>query len=291
MQSQGKNTINLLRFCTVSVPEFTPLGGSRPDTAVVACAAVGLYTGGLPEGVVVAFDVLDTALAVLCAPLIITHVRDLRGREAHFGYPVASVRLRTTEEDVLAVLRSISADMPGCELSISVLLSETELRDGFMQRWAKVGQVDLGQTSMQRIGDVFLGDCCNLTRVMLPSSLTEVGSQFLQRCQSLRHVDMRHTALRTVGPLFAHTCRSLTSVALPDTVTDVGRGFLDSCGRVQVTSASTAVQEAVAKHDDDIVTDRDYDDITDKDYDDVLTDVECDDLIDADHKNSNDGDC
>ena len=69
----------LQRFCKETVPEFTPLGGSRPDAAVVASAAVSLYTAVelLPWDVILPPDVLDTALAALCAPLVIAHSSDL----------------------------------------------------------------------------------------------------------------------------------------------------------------------------------------------------------------------
>ena len=76
-------SIDLRRFCTECVPDFAPLGGSRPDVAVVGCAAMSAYEGGLPRGVILPPDVLDTALAALCAPLVISSVSDLQGREAH----------------------------------------------------------------------------------------------------------------------------------------------------------------------------------------------------------------
>ena len=34
------SNIDLTRFCIAAVPHFTPLGGSRPDAAVMACIAV-----------------------------------------------------------------------------------------------------------------------------------------------------------------------------------------------------------------------------------------------------------
>ena len=62
--------IELPSFCTVSVPEFTPLGGSRPDAAVLACTAVWMEGEEEEEkkDAILPPDVLDTALAMLCAP-------------------------------------------------------------------------------------------------------------------------------------------------------------------------------------------------------------------------------
>ena len=48
------------RFCTACVPDFTPLGGSRPDAAVVACVAVWKEEEEAEEDVVLPPDVLDT---------------------------------------------------------------------------------------------------------------------------------------------------------------------------------------------------------------------------------------
>ena len=232
--TSSNSSVTELPPCKLSVPGFAPLGGSRPDAAVVACAAVGLYTGGLPEGVVVAFDVLDTALAVLCAPLIITHVRDLRGREAHFGCPAASVRLRTTDEDVFQALERISVDIPEGGLSVFMSLEEwvIELPDHWMQMWPAVGQVDLGRTSLTTIGDSFLAYSRNLAVATLPPTLTGVGGGFLWGCK-IQHVDLSRTSLQRIGDSFLGECPNLTAVTLPPSLSEVGRGFLGGCNSIR----------------------------------------------------------
>ena len=250
MISQVDNSIN--GFCQQKVPDFTPLGGSRPDAAVVACATVGLYTGGAGEGVVLPHDVLAAALGALCAPLRVRHVANLRGREAHFKCHAVTVQLHTTDDDVLEALESVSAGMRG-GLSLTVLLEEsvTELHS-FLDDWAAVGQVDLTQTSLRCIGDFFLSNCMHLTTVILPASLTEVGEGFLGECMSVLSVDMQHTALHTISEAFAYNCLSLTSVLLPDTVTEVAGRFLLGCHKIQrVDLSHTALHtigEAFAIH-------------------------------------------
>ena len=98
----------------MTVPQFTPLGGSRPDAAVVACVAVCLEEEEeAEEDIILPPDVLDTALSMLCAPLVVRHVRDLRGREAHFTFDRVDVRLHTTDMEVEAALKRITAKMPG----------------------------------------------------------------------------------------------------------------------------------------------------------------------------------
>ena len=249
-------SIDVSQFCTVSVPDFTPLGGSRPDAAVVACVAVWEEEEkGAEADVILPPDVLDTALAMICAPLIVRHVGDLRGREAHFKSPAATIQLHTTEK-VEEELMRITANMPEGRLSVTIVLGEgvTQLKSEFMhgwlnrERWRVLRLADLRRTSLQTIGDEFLVHCPFLTTVTLPPTVTEVGDMFLWGCHHLQSVDMRHTALRKIGQHFAGECSRLTTVYLPDTVTEVGRNFLFCSRRVEVISGSTAVQAAAAEH-------------------------------------------
>ena len=255
-----KTSIDLREFCTVTVPYFTPLGGGQPDAAVVACVAVWEEEEKEAEkDVILPPDVLDTTLAMLCAPLTVTHVGDLRGRKRHFRCPAASVMLHTIDEDVIKGLKRITVDMPvEGGLSVTVVLEDsvTELPDYFMVGWDKLGRVDLRRTLLRRIGDGFLACCKSLTALTLPPSLTEVGDGFLGDCCRLQCVDVHHTALHTVGGFFASYCHCLTTVVLPDTVTEVGIGFLKGCTRVKVTSGSPALSEllskAATKHNDNV---------------------------------------
>ena len=130
---------------------------------------------------------------MLCAPLIIEHVGDLRGREAHFKCHAASVRLHTVDKDVMAALFQIISDMPGGGLSVTVVLEEsvTSLPHGFMRDWAAMGRLDLGRTSLQSIGSSCLNHCGNLTTVTFPPSLTALGPLFLWGCHALQNVESR----------------------------------------------------------------------------------------------------
>ena len=90
-------TFDLVKFCRACVPDFNPLGGSRPDAAVLGCAAVSLYTEGLGGDVIVAPDVLDTALAFLCAAVIVTRAEDVLDLRAAFKSRAVSIKLRTAD--------------------------------------------------------------------------------------------------------------------------------------------------------------------------------------------------
>ena len=232
------------------MPYFTPLGGNQPDAAVVACVAVWEEEEEeAKEDVILPPDVLDTTLGMLCSPLKVKKVEDLRAREAYFDFPTASIRLYTLDAEVEEELKKMTTHMPNGGLSVMAVLGGevTRMRGNFMRgrkynayNWQALGGLDLRRTSLESIGSYFLADCRNLTTVALPPSLTEVGDSFLQQCHSLQRVDMGHTALQTLGEAFAFDCQRLTTVVLPDTVQKVGGMFLFWCGHVEVKSGSAA---------------------------------------------------
>ena len=221
-------TVDLHQFCFASEPDFTPLGGSRPDAAVVACTAVSLFTDGLiPRDVILPPDVLDTGLAFLCAPLIVTHPRDLLGQEAAFLSPAMCVRLRTIDADVLKGLRKLT-EHESCKLTVLMKLSDSVslLPDDFMGVWDSLACFDIKRTAVQKIGHAVASTCSYLTKVSLPNTLTEIGANVFQRCPELQVIDLRNTAVRRISTKFAAFCPTLTTVSLPDTLTEIGAFFL-----------------------------------------------------------------
>ena len=229
------NTFDLVRFCRASVPDFNPLGGSRPDAAVLGCAAVSLYTEGLGNDVIVAPDVLDNALAFLCAPIIVTRAQDVFDQRGAFKCHAVSVKLRTAGPDVLKGLRKLTEDASS-KLSVVMELNDstTTLPDGFMRSYQWVTCIDLKRTSLQHVGNDFAADCPKLTRVALPDTVTKVDHSFLRACTQLQVIDLTNTSLQSVGYCFASSCSNLTTVALPDTVTKVDGDFLRECTQLQV---------------------------------------------------------
>ena len=217
--------------------DFAPLGGSRPDAAVVACAAICLYTEGAlsKEDIILPPDVLDTALAAICSPpLIVTHLPDVKGQR-FFSAPT-SVRLRTVDSDVLEGLKRMSKKSKVSTLGLSVYVeldaSVTQLPDGFLRNWDFVRYADLRRTSLLRTGHGFLYSSCMLTSVDLPKSLTQIDDGFLSQSAKITRVDFRGTSLRTVGHRFLGECSNLTSVDLPKSLTKIGRGFLRQCTKI-----------------------------------------------------------
>ena len=258
-------------FCTKCVPDFTPLGGGRPDNAVVACVAVSLYAEGLPADVIMAPDVLDTALAVLCAPHFVADATELVALFQRC--PVVSVRLRTTKKELLENLKTIS-DSSGGRLAVTMELDDsvTVLPYQFMSYSSSVTRVDLRRTSIQRTdGDCFHG-CPQLTSVKLPKSLTlitgtidggfagqspqltnivlpdsvaEIKGLFFMDSKFLRNMDLKNTALERIGYYFCADCPLLTSVVLPDTLTEVKSNFLYECSSVRTINLSNTALRTI----------------------------------------------
>ena len=229
-----KKNVDLRQFCTVKVPDFTPLGGNRPDTAVVACVAVSLYTDGLPGDVLVAPDVLDTALAMLCSPFIVQHADDLQGREAHFRFCAVSVRLQTIDENVLAGLKEISSKLSGgISVAFQLDASVSALPHLHLNKWVSFRRADLTRTSVKEIGPCLFHSCSSLTSVKMSRSLTEVGDDFLSKCVGLQCMDLRQTELARTGVRFLHDCSSVTSLQMPMSLTEVGDEFAKECVGLQ----------------------------------------------------------
>ena len=212
--------------------EFTPLGGNRPDAAVVTCAAMVLYEIGLLPDVIIPPDVLDVALAILCAPLILVRANDLDDREVHFRCAKASVRLRTVDPQTLQQLFSLSDCRSRLVLLIQLNKSYTEVPNDFLSEWAALEKVDLQETSLRCIHDNFLGGCGNLTSVKLPKSLTQISEGFLSSCEKMERIDLRNTSLQRIGNCFLHNCWNLASVELPASLKEISGYFLSSCDQL-----------------------------------------------------------
>ena len=213
---------HLQKFCATSVPDFTPLGGGRPDAAVAACAAVTLFTNGFfPRDIILPPDVADTTLAALCAPVIVKDASEIRNNEPLFRSPAVSIRLQSIDMETMKALRVVSISTSRLAVIFELPESVKALPASFLCGWRSITEVDLRRTSVQKVGIDFLKGCYKLLSVKLPDSLTEVPSGFLQGCSELVHVDLKRTSVREVGSCFLFACDNITSVVLPDSLTAV----------------------------------------------------------------------
>ena len=238
------SSIHTTAFCTDTVLDFAPLGGSRQDCAVVACTSLSMYIDGLAQDVILPTDILDTALAALCAPLIITQVCDLQERETLFRSPAVSVRLQSIDRESELRLCQISADTQRLSVTFQLDESETKLPNTFMREWNSLVRVDLRRTSVQCIGHRTFDYCRNLISVEFPVNLTTVGHSFLCGCEKIEHIDLRQTSVQTVGPSFLDSCISLTAVEMPTSLIEVSYDFLANCSKLErIDLQNTALQK------------------------------------------------
>ena len=247
----GRHEFRLYDFCREVVPEFTPLGANQPECAVVACAAIWLHTKRLQRGVIMAPDVLDTMLAALCAPFIITDTINIAQIGPFSGSPCLAVRLKapgghTCKTAITELHNNSNIDwFHIMRLSIVMELGKSArtLPHDFLshRQEDEAGEgerspllhCNLRHTSLQSIGHRFIAHSSSLVDIELPQSLTEVGNKFLLRCSKLQRVSLQHTTLTRVGTYFLFKCPQLTSVDLPQTLSYISKGFLSRCSKLE----------------------------------------------------------
>ena len=232
----------LQRFCAYVALDFTPLGGNRPDCAVVASAVSSMCDTRLP------WDVLDVCLAALCAPLIFRSANNIKGYTVFLCTPRVSLRLRTTTKDDLEQIRQQigSATRLHLKVELDESLLTAALPVSFLSSWGALETIDLRRsTKLHRIGADFLSGCEQVTSVILPESLTETAKHFLSRCKNLQRIDLKRTSLQRTGSNMLYMCERLTSVELPGTLTNASAKFMYGCAQLeQIDLRNTALQRA-----------------------------------------------
>ena len=248
-----RNPIDLPRFCTVTAPDFAPLGGSRPDRAVLACAAMWVYEGGLPGDVILPPDVLDTALAALCAPVVITDRSDVRALNAHFHYTATAVPLRQQPFCVAMSLlnlydSSVATHPSGYGLLSRFIFSMASNLAAVLRRLlthpsgyrttsidcqCNIVPVRLRTIDMEMHERLCMmsEDTCGVSiTVQLDGSVTALPGVFFD-CRQFKYMDLRQSSLQRVDGarhLFSSfSCQGLMSVMLPASLTEVRENFLN----------------------------------------------------------------
>lgn len=181
-------TLNLAVFCTETdgIRDFLPLGGNKQDCAIVACAAFHLGSDasaaapGDSSSVSVLpplpGDVLDSSLAILCAPQVIAQPADVifffnsrdkrkNGKEtkedvkARYCLPFAC-RLRTTDQRTQNELRESLLQYSRVRITVELPPAITELPDDFLAGMQRLAVVDLRPSAhIERLGHHFMLNC------------------------------------------------------------------------------------------------------------------------------------
>lgn len=262
---------------TYAMIRFAPLGGNRPDCAVVACAAMSVLcheTGwaeiqGLPG------DVLDGALAIICAPVIIKNARDVEalhlyaetdppsssstttttqratgGGGGGAGVEIAC-RLRTAEGIVALSTHLLKTNyMKPTRSSFRAYLSAirfdlpadtTGLTFGFrfLVHASGLRSLDLRSAgSVQSLPRGALTCLSSLSSVILPDALTKVGAVVLNSCKALEEIDLSNTSLTETGEWFLGENPNLRIVKFPRTLKKVAASFLPECDSLEAVDLS-----------------------------------------------------
>ena len=266
--SSTATCINMRRFCTECVPDFAPLGGSRPDGAVVGCAAMSVYEGALSRGVIMPPDVLDTALAALCAPLVVSSVSDLRGREVHF-HAQSPIPLRMRSECVAMALVSM---IPPCDAQRYEYFGFDEIIDSlfalipslcgrFFTHASGLRGVSgrcrcvpvplrlrtIDDDALKQLSPM-IADLCGLSvSLQLDESVTTLPGKLFSEWDNVSSIDLRQTSIQKIGdeflrkvfPHYVTMHPKLTPVELPACLTEVEDYFLK--GNQSLTSVELPV--------------------------------------------------
>ncbi len=68
----------------------------------------------------------------------------------------------------------------------------------------------------------------DVTKVVIPGSVTTIGNEAFKQCQYLKSVTLSE-GLTTIGSSVFYNCSSLTSIDIPNTVTSIGGYAFDGC--------------------------------------------------------------
>ena len=83
-------------------------------------------------------------------------------------------------------------------------------------------------TSNDEIGDYAFQDCCRLTSLNLPSSLTKIGMYAFEGCSGLTSLTLPD-GITSISDCAFLLCSGLTSLTLPDGITSIGSCAFWSC--------------------------------------------------------------
>ena len=83
-------------------------------------------------------------------------------------------------------------------------------------------------TSNDEIGDYAFQDCCRLTSLNLPSSLTKIGMYAFEGCSGLTSLTLPD-GITSIGSSAFWRCSGLTSLNLPAGITSIGSSAFEGC--------------------------------------------------------------
>lgn len=73
----------------------------------------------------------------------------------------------------------------------------------------------------------------NISRVVIPQSVTTIGDQAFRDCSQLTKVEIRTSSLTEIGLEVFFNCRNLTTVDIPDNLKIIGPSAFENCSKLR----------------------------------------------------------
>ena len=131
----------------------------------------------------------------------------------------------------LANIKTWIQNHEGAILDIGAIYTTTDGQDH--SYWGNPRLNTAKAITMQKRGTASIGgsalkNCCSLTRINIPDSVTSIGSSAFQYCHALTQINIPNGVTSIEVSAFQY-CYSLTHINIPDSVTSIGNSTFNGC--------------------------------------------------------------
>lgn len=125
-------------------------------------------------------------------------------------------------EDNLKTITHIIVTGPLNAEDISVLKKVATADSG------KLSIIDLSKTELLAIGEEAFAECTNLTKIVLPSSISQIGNSAFGGCKNLTEITIPEK-VSVLGDYAFAECEKIKTINIPQSVTDIPNGCFADC--------------------------------------------------------------
>ena len=126
-------------------------------------------------------------------------------------------------------------DMNITDGKLSILdLSDAKIVEGGSDYW------EGSYTSNDNLGDYAFYECCGLTSLTIPSSVTSIGREAFYCCCGLTSLSIP-SSVTSIGANAFSNCSGLTSLTIPSSVTSIGICAFEGCSGLTSLSIPSSV--------------------------------------------------